>query len=205
MSTPLNTFNNKKFLYRDGSWIEQNKQFNNEKIPYLNQTLEAVKAIFDRELTISEQTEILQLGFKKVKELHRNSSQYPKADLKILLGLQGIPGELLDNAEKALNEHSSKFRDDIFVVTKNGVELSVKYLKDVEERGNHYTKSESHNKQLQAIEDLSKALNTSIDLKIIPKWRIDDLIQATGKIIGHGITKLDDNGVKPNYEKIAKL
>ena len=73
--------------------------------------------------------------------MHRSKSQFPKANIKTLLELHGISGEMVDNAEKVLNEHSSKYLDSIFTINKTGVELSVTYLKNLEEKGNYYTTS----------------------------------------------------------------
>ncbi|WP_034042198.1 hypothetical protein [Wocania ichthyoenteri] len=193
------------FLYRDSSWIEQQKKFNLEKIPFLNECLVEVQKIFDRELTISEKTEILQFGWKKVQEMHRSKSQFPKANIKTLLELHGISGEMVDNAEKVLNENSSRFRDDIFAVTSTGVQLNIKYLKDIEEKGNYYTTSEAQNQKLQTVTNIAKELNTAIDLKIIHKWQIQDIIKTTNKLLGYGITPLNNEGFNPNYETIRKL
>lgn len=194
-----------KFLYRDGDFIKNQQKYQEEKIPYLNECLVEVQKLFDKELTIAEKTEILQFGWKKVVEMFRRNSQFPKAKIKTLLELHGISGELVDNAEKVLNEHSSKYLDSIFTISKTGVELSLKYLKDLEEKGNYYTTSEAQNEKLQIIENIAKELNEAVDAKLIYKWQIEDVLKSTNKLLGYGITPMNNEGFRPNYASIRKL
>jgi len=191
-----------KFLYRDGNFIRNQQKFYEENIPDLNDCLVEVQKLFDKELTIVEKSEILRFGWSKVIGMFRSNSQFPNAKIKTLLELHGKDG---DEAEKALNKQSSKFRDDVYIVSKTGVEISDKYLKDLEERGNYYTKNQAQNQKLQIIENLSKELNKAIDNKIIHKWQIKDIIKSTGRLLSYGITTSDNEGFGVNYEKIRKF
>lgn len=191
-----------KFLYKDGDFIRQNIKFNEEKLTYLNNCLVEVEKLFDKELTIKEKTEILQFGWKKIVEMFRSNSQYPNAKIKALLELNGKNG---DEAEKVLKEHSSKFRDDIFIVKNTGVEISEKYLTEIEKRGNYYTTSQAQNEKLEIITKIANNLNEAIDVKILHKWQIQDIIKNTNSLLNYGVTKHDNEGFRPNYERIRKL
>ena len=191
-----------KFLYRDGDFIKGQQKFYEEKIPFLNECLVEVEKLFDKKLTIHQQTEILQFGWDKIVQMFRKNSQYPNAKIKTLLELHGKDGDL---AEQVLKEHSSKFRDDIFTITESGVELSIKYLKDLEEKGNYYTTNEAQNQKLEIITKIAKELNEAVDVKIIHKWQIQDIIKTTNKLLGYGITPLNNEGFNPNFETIRKL
>jgi len=202
MSKQLATKFTPKFLYCDGNFIKNSRKNNEEKIPSLNQCLDEVQKLFDRELSIKEKTEILQFGWQKVVEMLRKGSQFPNAKIQTLLELLGKDGSL---AEKALIEYSSKFRDDIFIINDKGIELSDKYLKDLEDRGTYYTTSEAQNQKLGIITKIANELNEAIDVKIIHKNQIQDIIKSTSKLLGYGITPMDNEGFRPNYKKIRRL
>lgn len=191
-----------RFLYCDGDYISKNRKYNEEKIPALNECLEETQKLFDKALNIKEKTEILQFGWQKVVEMLRKGSQFPNARIQTLLELMGKDGAL---AEKVLTEHSPKFLDNIFLISENSVELSPRYIKDLEDRCTYYTTSQAQNEKLDIITKMANELNEAIDVGIIYKNQIPGIIKSTSKLLGYGITRMDNEGFRPNYKKIRRL
>lgn len=116
----------------------------------------------------------LKNGFEYLSEvIKEDHPQYPHAEIKTLVSLEGIKPDLIDEVKTNLSK-VKRNRVDEYNISGNAVSVKPGTIKEIEKQSERYTTSEEQNEALELLKTIAADINKGIEKGIILSDRVGD-------------------------------
>lgn len=154
----------------------------------------------------------LKNGWEYLTELIKDDHpQYPHAEIKTLLSLEGLKPDLVDEA-KANFTKIKKSQVDEYNISGVEVKLKPETVKEIEKQAERYTNSEVQNEALETLNAIALNINSAIESGLIESERIGanmgftkDLLAPFKDTMNLKHLKCGKWGIQPNRQAIWRL
>lgn len=154
----------------------------------------------------------LKNGFELLSEvIKEDHKDYPYAEIKTLLSLEGIKPDLVDEVKTNLSKIKKNRIDEYNI---SGVEVSVKpaTIKEIEKQSERYTTSEDQNEALDLLKTIAENVNKGIEKGLIKTSKVGAELNLTNELLAPFDNKMklkrlegEKWGIQPDPYRISML